>query len=122
MGLNCATGPQEMAEHVKWLAENWDGLLSVQPNAGLPELIDGKTVYPLGGRELAAWLERFVEEDGLNLIGGCCGTSIEHIQALDAMLRRRAGAGLRPPVRTRTVHRSEEHTSELQSLMRISYD
>src|SRR3546814_7476160 len=99
MGLNCATGPQEMAEHVKWLAENWDGLLSVQPNAGLPELIDGKTVYPLGGRELAAWLERFVEEDGLNLIGGCCGTSIEHIQALDAMLRRRAGAGLWPPVR-----------------------
>src|SRR3546814_12390874 len=77
MGLNCATGPQEMAEHVKWLAENWDGLLSVQPNAGLPELIDGKTVYPLGGRELAAWLERFVEEDGLNLIGGCCGTSSE---------------------------------------------
>lgn len=104
IGLNCATGPQEMAEHVKWLAENWDGLISVQPNAGLPELVDGKTVYPLGGRELAAWLERFVEEDGLNLIGGCCGTNVEHIRALDEMLRRRGGAARRPPVRARTVH------------------
>ena len=76
MGLNCATGPQEMAEHVRWLAGNWPGLLSVQPNAGLPELVDGQTHYPLGAAELASWLERFVAEDGVNLIGGCCGTSI----------------------------------------------
>jgi 5-methyltetrahydrofolate--homocysteine methyltransferase len=48
IGLNCATGPQEMAEHVRWLSQNWPGLLSVQPNAGLPELVDGKTHYPLG--------------------------------------------------------------------------
>ena len=61
MGLNCATGPQEMAEHVRWLAGNWPGLLSVQPNAGLPELVDGQTHYPLGPAELASWLERFVE-------------------------------------------------------------
>ncbi len=52
MGLNCATGPQEMAEHVRWLAANWPGLLSVQPNAGLPELVDGQTHYPLGPAEL----------------------------------------------------------------------
>jgi 5-methyltetrahydrofolate--homocysteine methyltransferase len=89
MGLNCATGPQEMAEHVRWLGANWPGLLSVQPNAGLPELVDGQTHYPLGAAELASWLERFVAEDGVNLIGGCCGTSIEHIAALDAMLKRR---------------------------------
>ena len=76
MGLNCATGPQEMAEHVRWLAANWPGLLSVQPNAGLPELVDGHTHYPLGAAELATWLERFVAEDGVNLIGGCCGTNI----------------------------------------------
>ncbi|MEO3434337.1 methionine synthase [Inquilinus sp. CAU 1745] len=104
IGLNCATGPQEMAEHVKWLSENWDGLLSVQPNAGLPELIDGQTVYPLGARDLAAWLERFVEEDGLNLIGGCCGTDVPHIEALDAMLRRRAGSAPRPAVAARTSY------------------
>src|SRR6185312_5552721 len=91
IGLNCATGPQEMAEHVRWLAANWPGLLSLQPNAGLPELVDGHTHYPLSPQDLATWLERFVEEDGVNLIGGCCGTSIPHIAALDAMLRRRGG-------------------------------
>ena len=99
MGLNCATGPQEMAEHVGWLAKNWPGLISVQPNAGLPELVDGQTHYPLGAAELASWLERFVAEDGVNLIGGCCGTSIEHIQALDAMLRKRSGFRPSPVVR-----------------------
>ena len=104
LGLNCATGPQEMAEHVRWLAANWPGLLSVQPNAGLPELVDGKTRYPLGAAEMASWMERFVEEDGLNLIGGCCGTGAPHIAALDAMLRRRAGGGSRPaPVARRPV-------------------
>ncbi len=91
IGLNCATGPQEMAEHVAWLAANWPGLISVQPNAGLPELVDGQTHYPLGAAELASWVERFVIQDGVNLIGGCCGTSLPHIQALDAMLRRRGG-------------------------------
>ena len=60
IGLNCATGPQEMAEHVGWLAANWPGLISVQPNAGLPELVDGHTHYPLGAADLATWLERFV--------------------------------------------------------------
>ncbi len=103
IGLNCATGPQEMAEHVRWLAANWPGLLSVQPNAGLPELVDGQTRYPLGPDEMASWVERFVAEDGLNLIGGCCGTDVPHIQALDAMLRRRGG-GFRPaPVQRKAV-------------------
>ena len=88
IGLNCATGPREMAEHVKWLGENWPGHISVQPNAGLPELIDGRTHYPLTPRELAQWLERFVLEDGVGMIGGCCGTEAAHIAALDQMLRR----------------------------------
>lgn len=104
LGLNCATGPQEMAEHVRWLAANWPGLLSVQPNAGLPELVDGQTHYPLGAAEMASWIERFIVEDGLNLVGGCCGTSTPHIEAMDAMLRRRAGARLRPmPVARKPV-------------------
>jgi 5-methyltetrahydrofolate--homocysteine methyltransferase len=102
LGLNCATGPQEMAEHVRWLAQNWPGFISVQPNAGLPELVDGRTHYPLTPDELAVWIERFVAEDGLNLVGGCCGTNNAHITALDAMLRRRAGARLRPAPVART--------------------
>jgi 5-methyltetrahydrofolate--homocysteine methyltransferase len=101
MGLNCATGPQEMAEHVRWLSGNWPGLISVQPNAGLPELVDGQTRYPLSAADMAVWVERFVAEDGLNLIGGCCGTDVPHIQALDAMLRRRGG--FRPAPVKRTV-------------------
>ncbi|GBR09990.1 methionine synthase [Gluconobacter frateurii] len=104
LGLNCATGPQEMAEHVRWLSENWPGLISMQPNAGLPELVDGKTVYPLSPAEMAVWMERFVREDGLNLIGGCCGTSTPHIQALEGMLRRVGGDKYRPaPVKRSTI-------------------
>jgi 5-methyltetrahydrofolate--homocysteine methyltransferase len=102
LGLNCATGPQEMAEHIRWLSQNWPGLLSVQPNAGLPELVDGRTHYPLSPEEMAVWMERFVVEDGFNLIGGCCGTSTPHIAALDAVLRKLAGGAARPaPVRRR---------------------
>ena len=93
IGLNCATGPREMAEHVKWLGENWPGQISVQPNAGLPELVGGRAHYPLGAAELAQWLERFVVEDGVAMIGGCCGTEVEHFAALDAMLRRLGRAG-----------------------------
>src|SRR6266403_753415 len=88
IGLNCATGPREMAEHVKWLGDNWPGPISIQPNAGLPELIRGHTHYPLTPKEMAQWLERFVLEDGISMIGGCCGSEAEHIAALDQMLRR----------------------------------
>src|SRR5229473_2460346 len=101
IGLNCATGPREMAEHVKWLGENWPGHISIQPNAGLPELVAGRTHYPLGAPELAQWLERFVLEDGINMIGGCCGTEAAHIAALDAMLRRIGRDRPRPRPRPR---------------------
>ena len=97
MGINCATGPQEMAAHVRWLAENWPGPVSVQPNAGLPELVDGRSHYPLGPGELATWQERFVTEDGVNIIGGCCGTDTSHIGALDDMLKRLAPKGRTRP-------------------------
>ncbi len=96
LGLNCATGPREMAEHLRTLREQWPGLISVLPNAGLPELRDGQTHYPLGAEELARWLARYVQEEGVNLVGGCCGTTPEHIRALDAMLRDLAEDGFRP--------------------------
>ena len=104
VALNCATGPQEMAEHVGWLARNWPGLLGCMPNAGLPELVDGQTHYPLQPAAMASWMERFLDADGLNLLGGCCGTSTPHIEALDAMLRNRAGRRRRPaPVERRAM-------------------
>jgi 5-methyltetrahydrofolate--homocysteine methyltransferase len=101
IGINCATGPQEMEEHVKWLAENWPGLVSCQPNAGLPELVDGHAHYPLLPDELARWQERFVGF-GVNLIGGCCGATAAHIGALDRMLRR-LGDGARPRKKARST-------------------
>ena len=105
-----------MAEHVKWLGENWPGSISVQPNAGLPELVAGHAHYPLGAAELAQWLERFVVEDGVNMIGGCCGTDVAHIAALDAMLRRigRAGGDGRPRPAPRS--RQPSWTPSLASL------
>jgi 5-methyltetrahydrofolate--homocysteine methyltransferase len=96
MGLNCATGPHEMAENVRWLSENWPGLITVQPNAGLPELHDGHTHYPLTPAELGEWGGRFVADYGVNMVGGCCGSTIDHIRALDGMLREVAEDGYRP--------------------------
>ncbi len=103
MGLNCATGPQEMSEHIKWMSENWPGMISVLPNAGLPELLDGRTHYPLKPEELARWHQRFIQEDGVNIVGGCCGTTHHHMAAVDAMLRE-IGNGDRPKPVKRTVH------------------
>ncbi|WP_438503658.1 methionine synthase [Desertibaculum subflavum] len=116
MGLNCATGPQEMAEHVKWLGENWPGVISVQPNAGLPELVEGKTRYPLQPEEMARWLERFIRDDGVNLIGGCCGTDDRHIAALDAMLRRLAAESGRNTARPLPVERTRHWVPSVASL------
>jgi len=99
IGLNCATGPAEMAEHIKYLGENWPGFISVMPNAGLPLLVNGQTEYPLLPSELASWQQRFIEEDGIHLIGGCCGTTPQHIAALRAML----DARIHPVPKSRSV-------------------
>lgn len=103
LGLNCATGPQEMAGHVKWLSENWPGMISVLPNAGLPEMLEGKVHFPLSPTDMAGWVERFVREDGVNIIGGCCGTGEAHIAALNQMLERVTDAR-RPAPSARSVH------------------
>jgi len=104
LGLNCATGPQEMADHVRWLSKNWPNYISVLPNAGLPEMVAGKVHFPLSPGEMAKWMERFLKEDGINIIGGCCGTNEEHIKALDEMLRAQDGSKRRPKPYARTHH------------------
>jgi 5-methyltetrahydrofolate--homocysteine methyltransferase len=107
IGLNCATGPQEMADHVRWLAQNWPRRISVLPNAGLPEMHQGHVHFPLSPDEMARWLERFLKEDGINIVGGCCGTNEKHIAAINAMLERQAestGGRRRPAPMRRTHH------------------
>src|SRR6185295_16508535 len=96
LGINCATGPREMGEHVRLLGQTCRKKTLVYPNAGLPQLVDGKPFYPLTPEELADWLMRFVDEDGLNMIGGCCGTTPAHIAALSRRLGQRAPKARKP--------------------------
>ncbi|MDI2032234.1 methionine synthase [Saccharopolyspora sp. TS4A08] len=82
IGMNCATGPAEMSEHLRVLAQNSRIPLSVMPNAGLPELGPNGAVYPLQPDELAEALAGFVRDYGARLVGGCCGTTTEHVRAV----------------------------------------
>lgn len=86
LGLNCATGPAEMTPHVEWLSKHWDRSISVVPNAGLPILVDGRTEYPLQPEPMAQRMAGFVSDMGVQTVGGCCGTKVEHIAALRGML------------------------------------
>jgi 5-methyltetrahydrofolate--homocysteine methyltransferase len=103
LGINCGTGPQGMDEPVRWLAETWPGPVSAQPSAGMPALDHGHAHYPVTPAEMAAWQERFVLVHGVNLIGGCCGTTAAHVAALDAMLRRVAADKVRPRPKPRKL-------------------
>ena len=94
IGLNCATGPQEMSEDVRYLSKHCDRKLSVQPNAGLPQIVNGQPRFPLVPEELARWLREFVVEDGVNIVGGCCGTTPAHLKAVVE-----AVSGLKPKIR-----------------------
>ncbi|OGR78990.1 MAG: methionine synthase [Elusimicrobia bacterium RIFCSPLOWO2_02_FULL_39_32] len=79
IGINCATGPREMIEHIRFLSKTTEKMISVLPNAGLPENVGGRAVYKLTPDEFANYHERFVQEFGVNIIGGCCGTTPEHL-------------------------------------------
>ncbi len=87
LGLNCATGPVEMGEHIQWLGRHWPRHIGVVPNAGLPVLLDGKPDYPLKPTPFAEAIARFVRESGVSYVGGCCGTTPEHIRTLADAVR-----------------------------------
>ncbi|MFJ6780051.1 methionine synthase [Streptomyces yangpuensis] len=87
IGLNCATGPAEMSEHLRYLARNARVPLSCMPNAGLPVLTKEGAHYPLSAAELADAQETFVREYGLSLVGGCCGTTPEHLRQVVERVR-----------------------------------
>lgn len=82
IGINCATGPIEMAPHVRFLGENSTRPISIQPNAGLPIMEGGRAVYKLTPEDMVAHQTRFVVEHGVAIVGGCCGTTPAHIRAM----------------------------------------
>jgi 5-methyltetrahydrofolate--homocysteine methyltransferase len=96
IGLNCATGPAEMSEHLRHLSRHAQIGVSCMPNAGLPQLTADGAAYPLQPVELADALEQFVGEFGLGLVGGCCGTGPEHLRQVVARLDGRP-VGARSP-------------------------
>ena len=98
MGLNCSTGPREMVDPLRALAEFAPLPLSCQPNAGIPENREGTAVYPLQPSELAEYLARFVRDFRLAIVGGCCGTTPEHLKLVVEAIRGSAPAR-KPPVR-----------------------
>jgi len=89
IGLNCATGPTEMSEHLRYLSKNSKIAISVMPNAGLPQLGPNGATYPLEPAELATALDGFVTDYGISLVGGCCGTTPAHMAAVVAQLSKR---------------------------------
>lgn len=105
IGLNCATGPAEMSEHLRQLSKYSTVPIMVMPNAGLPELTADGARYPLGPEELATAHEQFVKEFGLALVGGCCGTTPAHLKAV---VDRVGGMKLTP--------RTPEHDAGVASL------
>jgi 5-methyltetrahydrofolate--homocysteine methyltransferase len=82
IGLNCATGPTEMGEHLRYLSQHARMPVSVLPNAGLPSVVDGKMHYDLGPEEFVGHVRRFIEDFGVRVVGGCCGTTPEYIRQL----------------------------------------
>jgi len=85
VGVNCSAGPRELRPVLQKILQNTHLPVMIQPNAGLPRLVDGVTVFDVAPDEFARWAELFLE-DGAAVLGGCCGTTPAHIQALRAML------------------------------------
>ncbi|HEV7935801.1 MAG TPA: methionine synthase [Actinomadura sp.] len=110
IGLNCATGPEDMSEHLRYLARHASIGLSCMPNAGLPQLSSDGAYYPLTPGELAHAHDTFTREYGLSLVGGCCGTTPEHLRQVVERVGMAAGepgpaAGAEPSARARAVTR-----------------
>ena len=82
IGVNCATGPKEMSEHIRTLADISPKPIFVMPNAGIPENVGGHAHYHLTPEEMTQYLSHFVKDLGVNVVGGCCGTTKEHIRQL----------------------------------------
>src|SRR4051794_6095381 len=96
IGLNCSVGPEPLREPVRWLCENIAEPVAVIPNAGIPKNVDGVAVYPMGPQELADRLSAFVRDFGPEIVGGCCGSTPEHIRLLAEAVAETPRRGRRP--------------------------
>jgi 5-methyltetrahydrofolate--homocysteine methyltransferase len=104
LGLNCAFGPTELTEAVRYIAQNFPKPVSALPNAGLPIMVDGKTHFPMGPADFTKGVVKFVEEFGVDIVGGCCGTMPEHL----AMVCDALGLGKKSGNRVQgSVHRKK---------------
>src|SRR5580658_6570277 len=121
IGLNCATGPGEMSEHLRYLAAHSSIPISCEPNAGLPELTADGARYPLTPSQLADAHDRFTGEFGLSLVGGCCGTTPEHIAALVDRLATAESRPLPRPLAPRSP-RTEPGVASLYSYVPFRQD
>lgn len=111
IGLNCATGPDLMVSHIRHLSDYGRRKISCLPNAGLPENVDGKAHFPLRPEELARALKQFVSDFGVNIVGGCCGTTFEHIRQLVEAVK-----GIKPKVRMPVFEPSVASLYQAQTL------
>ncbi|MFV0307274.1 MAG: methionine synthase [Desertimonas sp.] len=114
LGINCATGPAEMQEHLRYLSQHSPVPISVLPNAGLPSIVDGHTHYDLSPAQLAEFHARHVRELGVTVVGGCCGTTPDHLAAVVDAVR-----DLTPAVRTPML---ESSISSIYSPVAIEQD
>ena len=101
IGINCATGPAEMSEHLRYLSQHARMPISCLPNAGLPSVVDGKMHYDLTPEQLVEHQSRFVTEYGVQVVGGCCGTTVEHISQLVTAMARAHPEAARAAARAR---------------------
>jgi 5-methyltetrahydrofolate--homocysteine methyltransferase len=119
LGLNCATGPQRMEPHLKYLSQHWPGRIHCIPNAGMPQVVDGKTCYPLEPEEFGRAVTRYVRELGVRIVGGCCGTTPAHIRSLVEELRGAAQArreGVMPPALS-SAYQAQQVVQQIPPLM-----
>lgn len=120
LGLNCATGPVEMIEPIKALGKLWDRPVTVMPNAGLPVLQDGKTVYPLQPKGFVEALRRLLDLGVISAVGGCCGTTPEHIRQLRASVDSHDPADIREidtPAASGSLFSVVEHRQDSSALL-----
>ncbi|MCB9030701.1 MAG: methionine synthase [Deltaproteobacteria bacterium] len=114
VGMNCATGPDLMQEHVRFLGKTSTHPISVLPNAGLPRNVNGQIVYDLDPESFAEQMEVFVKDYGVSIVGGCCGTTPQHLEALYDKV-----GGLNPQVRMPDY---PSHVSSLYSAVALDQD